>query len=59
MEILIFGLIASYRAHRPQGWVVAEPEVFQPFDLQALRNSAENKPVRSSSRREAYMPQTA
>jgi len=40
-------------AHRQQEWVVAEPEEFQPFDLQALRNSADNKPNRSSSRREA------
>jgi hypothetical protein len=39
--------------------VVAEPEEFQPFDLQALRNSADNKPSQSSSRREAYVPQTA
>ena len=59
MEILIFALIASYNAHRPQEWVVAEPEDFQPFDLQALRNSADNKPIRSSSMREAYVPQTA
>ena len=29
------------------------------FDLQALRNSADNKPSRSLSRREAYVPQTA
>ena len=59
MEILIFALIASYNAHRQQEPVVAEPEEFQPFDLQALRNSADNKPSRSSSRREAYVPQTA
>jgi hypothetical protein len=39
--------------------VVAEPEEFQPFDLQALRNSTDNKPSRSSSRREAYVPQPA
>jgi hypothetical protein len=37
---------------------LAEPEEFQPFDLQALRNSADNKPNRPSSRREAYAPQT-
>jgi hypothetical protein len=55
----IFALIASYNAHRQQEWVVAEPEEFQPFDLQALRNSADNKPIRSSSRRGAYVPQTA
>ena len=34
MEILIFALIASYNAHRQQERVVAEPEEFQPFDLQ-------------------------
>lgn len=38
MEILIFALIASYNSHRRQERVVAEPEEFQPFDLQALRN---------------------
>jgi hypothetical protein len=59
METLIFALIASYNAHRQQKPVVAEPEEFQPFDLQALRNSTDNKPSRSSSRREAYVPQTA
>jgi hypothetical protein len=59
MEILIFALIASYSAYRQQESVVAEPEEFQPFDLQALRNSTENEPSRSSSRREAYVPQTA
>jgi hypothetical protein len=59
MEILIFALIASYSAYRQQELVVAEPEEFQPFDLRALRNSTENKPSRSSSRREAYVPQTA
>ena len=59
MEILIFALIASYCAYRQQESVVAEPEKFQPFDLRALRNSTENKSSRSSSRREAYLPQTA
>jgi hypothetical protein len=59
MEILVFALIASYNAHRQQKPVVAEPEKFQPFDLQALRNSADNNPSRPSSRREAYVPQTA
>jgi len=59
MEILIFALIASYNAHRQKEPVVAESEKFQPFNLQALRNSAENNPSRSSSRREAYVPQTA
>jgi hypothetical protein len=59
MEILIFALIASYNVHRQQEWVVAEPETFQPFDLRALKNSSDNKPSRSSSRREAYVPQTA
>src|SRR5271155_1500098 len=59
MKTLILALIASYNAHRQQEWVVAEAEEFQPFDLQALKNSADNKPIRSSSRREAYVPQTA
>jgi hypothetical protein len=59
MEILIFALIASYNAHRQQKRVVAEPEEFQPFDLKALRKTADNKPSRSSSWREAYVPQTA
>jgi len=59
METLIFALIPSYNAYRQQESVVAEPEEFQPFDLQALGNSAKNKPSRSSSRREAYVPQTA
>jgi hypothetical protein len=36
MENLIFALIASC-AYRQQEPVVAEPEEFQPFDLQALR----------------------
>ena len=59
METLIFAVIASHNAHRQQESVIVEPEEFQPFDLQALRNSANNKPSRSSSRREAYVPQTA
>jgi hypothetical protein len=59
MEILIFALIASYNAHRQKEPVVAEPEKFQPFNLDVLRNSAENKPSRSSSRRVAHVPQTA
>jgi hypothetical protein len=59
MEKLVFALIASYNAHRQQGWVVAEPAEFQPFDLEALKNSADSKPIRSSSRREAYVPQIA
>ena len=59
METLIFALIASYNAYRQKEPVVTEPEEFQPFDLQALRNSANNEPSRSSSRREAYVPQTA
>jgi hypothetical protein len=59
METLIFALIASYNAHRQQEWVVGEPEEFQPFDLQALRNSAESKPIQSPRRLEAYVPQTA
>ena len=53
MRTLIFALIASYNAHRKQEWVVAEAEEFQPFDLQALKNSADNKPSQSSSRPEA------
>ena len=40
MEILIFALIASYNTHGRQERVVCEPEEFRPFDLQALRNSA-------------------
>jgi hypothetical protein len=40
MEILIFAFVASYNAYRQQEWVVAEPQQFQPFDLQALRNPA-------------------
>jgi len=59
MEILIFALIASYNAHRQQEPPIAEPEEFQLFDLQALRNSTDSQPSRSSSRREAYVPQTA
>ena len=45
METLIFALIASYNAHRQQKRVVAEPEEFQPFDLLALRNSANAEPA--------------
>jgi hypothetical protein len=52
MEMVIFALIASYNAHRQQERVVAEPEEFKPFDFQALRNSADNMPSRSSSRLE-------
>jgi hypothetical protein len=59
MEILIFALIASYNAHRQQERVVAEPDGFQPFDLRALRDYNDNKAIRPSSRREAYVPQTA
>jgi hypothetical protein len=51
MEILIFALVASYNAYQQQEWVVAEPEEFQPFNLQALRNFADNKPSWSLSRR--------
>jgi hypothetical protein len=58
MEILIYALSAAYAARSQKECVVAEPEEFQPFDLQALRNSADNKPSRPSSRREAYVPQT-
>jgi hypothetical protein len=59
METLIFALIASYNAHRQKEPVVAESEEIQPFDLEALRNSLDNKPSRWLSRREAYVPQTA
>jgi hypothetical protein len=59
MEILIFGLIASYCTHRQQKWVIAEPEEFRAFDLRALRNSADNEPSQASSRRVAYVLQTA
>jgi hypothetical protein len=59
MEILLFALITLYNAHRKQEPVVIEPEEFQPFDLQALRNSADKQPSRSPSRREAYVSQTA
>ena len=59
MEILIFGLIASYHAHRQPEPVIAEPEEFRPFDLQALTYSMDSQPSRSPSRREAYVPQTA
>ena len=59
METLIFALIASCNAHRQQESVVAEPELFQPFDLKVLRNVPSNTPSRSSSGREAYVPQTA
>jgi hypothetical protein len=45
MEILIFALIASYNTHRRQERVVSEPEEFQLFDLQALRNSANAEPA--------------
>ena len=40
MEILIFALIAAYNGRRQQEWVAAEPEEYQPFDLQVLRNSS-------------------
>jgi hypothetical protein len=43
METLIFALIASHNARRQQESVIAEPEEFQPFDLQALRNPAEQQ----------------
>ena len=36
MEILVFAVIASYNARRKHAPVVAEPEEFQPFDLEAL-----------------------
>jgi hypothetical protein len=47
---LIFALIASYNAHRRKEPVVAEPEEFQPFDLEALRNSGkQTEPVVQST----------
>ena len=46
MEILIYALSASYAARSQKECVVPEPEVFQPFDLQALSNSADNMPSR-------------
>jgi hypothetical protein len=55
--LLIFGLMASYKTHRQQEWVVPEPEEFQPFDFRALRNSADNTPSRWSNWREGYVPQ--
>jgi hypothetical protein len=57
--LLISGLMASYKAHRQQEWVVAEPEEFQPFDLRALENSADNTLSRSLNWREGYVPQNA
>jgi hypothetical protein len=59
MEILIYALGASYAARSQKECAVAEPEEFQPFDLQWLRNSTDNKPSRSISRREAYMAKAA
>ena len=59
MEILIFALIASYNGYRQQEWVVAEPQEFQPFDLQALRNPA--RTTRQAGLRVGgghYVPQT-
>jgi hypothetical protein len=58
MEILIFGLIASCKVHLPPERVIIEPEEFQPFDLKALHFAA-NRPIRSSGRWKAYVPQTA
>jgi hypothetical protein len=59
MEILIFAQVAAYSGLRQQERVVAEPEAFRPFDLQALGESTDNKPSLSRIRREAYVPQTA
>jgi hypothetical protein len=36
METLVLALIASFSARRQQEPVVAEPEKFLPFDLEAL-----------------------
>jgi hypothetical protein len=59
MEILVYALGASYAARSQQERAVAEPEEFQAFDLRWLRNSTDNKPSRSISRREAYMAKAA
>ena len=59
MEILVYALGASYAARSQQERAVAEPEEFQPFNFQWLRNSTDNKPSRSISRREAYMAKAA
>jgi hypothetical protein len=59
MEILIFGLIASYNIHRQPERVITESEEFQTFNLRALRNFAGNKPIPSSSWRKGYVPQPA
>ena len=53
METLIFALIASYRAYQQQEQVVAEPEEFQAFFLDSLRNSVDNKPNRSWRQQQA------
>ena len=55
MEALIFALIASYGPHQKQEQGAAEPEEFQPFDLQALRNSTDNKAGRSWKRQQAQI----
>jgi hypothetical protein len=59
MKTLIFAIIASYNAQRRHECVVAEPQEFQPFDLEALRNPADIMPSRSSSRLEVPLPLTA
>jgi hypothetical protein len=59
MEILIFGLIASYNVHRQPERVITEPEKPQPFDLKALQHFTGNKPIRASSPKKGYVPQTA
>ena len=59
MEMLIFALIAAYNTHRQQERVVAQPDEFRPFNLKALRYFVGNQAIRSSSPREAYVPQTA
>jgi len=53
METLVFAIIVSYGAHQQQEPVVAEPEEFQPFYLQALRNPTDNKASRSWRRQQA------
>jgi hypothetical protein len=57
METLIFALIASYMAYQRQEQVVAEPEEFQAFFLDSLRNSTDNKPLGGNPLRTEYFIQ--
>jgi hypothetical protein len=59
METLIFAIIASYNAQRHQEYAVAEPQKFQPFDLQALRIPQTTCQTDSASRLEVFASQTA